>query len=112
MYEQKERNSSIIEKQESMNFQIFKVHFRSLEIQNASFIHRILAQKLDKTPNLIINLEEVDFIDSAGLGVLMMIFNKSKALNGLVIFNEVNPKLYDTFGMVQLTKLIPIVQKR
>ncbi len=62
----------------------------------------------EKNINILINGEELDYIDSTGLGVLMGIYKKlqEKSLNIKII--NLKPNIYKLFDITGLNKIFSI----
>jgi len=62
----------------------------------------------EKNINILINGEELDYIDSTGLGVLMGIYKKlqEKSLNIRII--NLKPNIYKLFDITGLNKIFSI----
>lgn len=55
---------------------------------------------------VILNLEEVSFIDSSGLGVILGRFKKLLPLGGKIIISHVPPHIYKIMELSGLPKII------
>jgi len=61
----------------------------------------------DKT-NLIIDLNEVRFIDSSGLGVLVSGFKNASARNGVLLLCSMQPQVKSMFELTRLHRVFDI----
>jgi anti-sigma B factor antagonist len=57
------------------------------------------------SPHLVIDLGEVTFLDSTGLGVLVGIYHRLRARDGSMSFVGVNDRVRRVFHVTQLTKI-------
>ncbi len=55
--------------------------------------------------DLVIDLEQVEFMDSTGLGVLVGIYHRLRARDGTMSFMGVNDRVRRVFHVTQLTKI-------
>lgn len=56
---------------------------------------------------IIINLEHVDYVDSAGLGSLIEAHRKTKAIGGRLMLCNLRPKLKEA---LEMARLLPIFE--
>ncbi len=59
---------------------------------------------------IVFNLAEVPFIDSAGLGALTLSYTKSKAAGGMLKLAETQARVQDALEMTRLTRLFPLYE--
>ncbi|WP_030169062.1 STAS domain-containing protein [Spirillospora albida] len=59
----------------------------------------------ETAPHLVIDLGEVTFLDSTGLGVLVGIYHRLRARDGSMAFMGVNDRVRRVFHVTQLTKI-------
>lgn len=62
----------------------------------------------EKNQNLIINGEQLDYIDSTGLGVLMGIYKKLQEKNLSISITNLKPNIYKLFDITGLNKIFNI----
>jgi anti-sigma B factor antagonist len=60
------------------------------------------------TPNIVLNLSGVTFIDSAGLGVLTLGYSKTKAAGGMLKIAQPQARVKDAMEMTRLTRMFPL----
>lgn len=58
--------------------------------------------------HLIVNLEQVRFIDSAGLGLLVLVYQSFKLLQAQVSMLKPQSYVREIMGLANVTKMIPI----
>jgi len=61
---------------------------------------------------LIVNLEHVAVMNSAGLGVLIMAQDTMKKRNGRIILTNLQPLMQDIFARMRLDTLFEIYEKK
>ena len=66
-------------------------------------VKKLLAQ----SPNVILNLREVNFIDSGGLGTLVSLYTTARNAGGAVKLARLSQRVGD---LLQLTKLVTIFE--
>ena len=59
--------------------------------------------------NIIFNLEELTFMDSSGIGVILGRFQQLKVKNGCVILCNINDHLEKIIGLSGIKRLIHII---
>lgn len=59
----------------------------------------------DGAAHLVVDLSEVTFLDSTGLGVLVGIYHRLRARDGSMSFMGVNDRVRRVFHVTQLTKI-------
>ena len=62
---------------------------------------------LDKDPKVVMNLREVNFIDSGGLGTLVSLFTSARNAGGAVKLASLSQRVGD---LLQITKLFTIFE--
>jgi len=58
--------------------------------------------------SMVVNLAGVDFIDSAGLGVLVAVWHRAQASPGILALAAPSPQARTVFATTGLTKLFPL----
>lgn len=58
--------------------------------------------------NLILNLEDVDFIDSSGLGAILTIDRTTKENDGFLVLYGLNSQVYSLIKIAKLDKVLSI----
>jgi anti-sigma B factor antagonist len=66
-------------------------------------VKKLLAQ----SPKVVLNLREVNFVDSGGLGTLVSLFTTARNAGGAVKLASVTRRVVD---LLQLTKLVTIFE--
>jgi anti-sigma B factor antagonist len=57
---------------------------------------------------IVLNLADVPFIDSAGLGALTVGYTRTKAAGGLLKIAAVQPRVRDALEMTRLTRMFTL----
>lgn len=81
-----------------------------ITLGEASQAVRDTAEKLieERRPQIVFNLKDVPFIDSAGLGALTLSYTKAKAAGGLLKLACPQARVLDALEMTRLTRLFPV----
>lgn len=58
--------------------------------------------------SLVVNLADVDFIDSTGVGVFVGVWHRVQALSGILALAELSPRAHSVFSLAGLTKMLSI----
>lgn len=85
----------------------------NIKIENALDVKRLLIKKLKEAKEetgrtLIIDFDEVNFIDSTGLGILVSIHKRSIEQDVQLILRNVSPKVFDIFELTMLDEVFTI----
>ena len=68
---------------------------------------------LDKSPQkAILNLSEIDFMDSSGLGLIMGRYALMQRLGGVLILRNPNPRIIKIFELAGLGRMVEIEEIR
>jgi anti-sigma B factor antagonist len=74
-------------------------------------IDELLQKQRDEgTRQIVLNLSGVPFIDSAGLGLLIMNLAKMKAAGGMIRLAEPQSRVQSALELTRLTNLFPIFE--
>jgi anti-sigma B factor antagonist len=80
-----------------------------LDLYNAYKLKELLTKMLEKNIELfIINLDEVEYIDSSGIGVLIYISSTVKKLNLKLAITNVHGSVQKVMELTKLTDYFPI----
>ena len=79
---------------------------------NAKELHDQINDLFNSSPpsTLLINMEKVEFMDSAGLMVLVNAFNRAKELDMFFQLRSVNESVRIIFELTQLDQVFDIVE--
>lgn len=80
------------------NVIIFKIE-GSIDSKTAGDLQLQIMDKVTKTDNVILSLSNVDFVSSAGLRLLLMVYRQIKLKNGQVILVGVSEEIKDVMSM-------------
>ncbi len=72
------------------------------------FKNKVMELIEKKSVNIIINGEELEYIDSTGLGILMSIYKKSQEKNLKVKITNLKSNIYKLFDITGLNKVFDI----
>lgn len=82
-----------------------------LDAHNSPELKTAILQQFDaEKKNLIIDLNEVRFIDSSGLGVLVSGFKNASARNGLLLLCALQPQVKSMFELTRLHRVFDIYE--
>ncbi len=96
-----------ISNKEEEKFQILSV---SGEVDASSSIHldSALAEAIEKKKDIIVDLEHLNYISSAGLGVFMSYLKELETHNLKLILSGLNQKVFNVFEILGLDQLLTI----
>lgn len=83
-----------------------------IDLVNAEKFRLTVDKQLEKKQNahLIINLENVEFIDSSGLGAILGRYKKISQLGGKIALINPKPQVLRILELSGFTKIMPIFQ--
>ncbi|TNY37321.1 STAS domain-containing protein [Thermomonospora catenispora] len=77
-----------------------------LDVFSSPRLREQLLDVIDTGPiRLVVDLSDVTFLDSTGLGVLVGIYHRLRARNGTMSFVGANERVRRVFHVTQLTKI-------
>jgi anti-sigma B factor antagonist len=80
-----------------------------LDIVTSDAVRRELAQLIDDGHHaLALNLSDVGFVDSSGLGVLVAIHRHAEAQGGSLVLQSVTPQVRRLFDITRLGDLLTV----
>lgn len=80
-----------------------------IDVYSAPELRDTIAEKMGLgPPNLILNLEFVDFIDSTGLAVMIGALKRAKEVDGAFVLVKPNEQVKRVLRITDLTKVLPI----
>jgi anti-sigma B factor antagonist len=75
--------------------------------EESARLREIVKELLSQNPKIVMNLREVNFIDSGGLGTLVSLFTSARNAGGAVKLASLNQRVGD---LLQITKLFTIFE--
>lgn len=78
-----------------------------MDTMTAPELERVIAEKLDGVETLILDLEKLDYVSSAGLRVLLSAQKKMKAQGKMEVCN-VNELVMEVFEITGFTEILTI----
>ena len=83
-----------------------------LDHHTADMVRDKIEQELEKgmVNNLVVNLENLTFMDSSGLGVMLGRYKKVRLLNGKMYICCVPPTIYKIFELSGIFKILPVYE--
>jgi len=72
-------------------------------------VHRALVGACEEKPRrLVVNLEEVSYMDSSGIGTLVEVFRRVNAYDGKLGLCGISPRVRSLFEITKLDKFFKI----
>lgn len=76
-----------------------------IDLHHVPQIHPVLLREVDKKPSvLVIDLGDVGYMDSSGVGVLVQVFQRVKAYRGKLRLARMGPRVRSIFEITKLDK--------
>ena len=89
------------------NYQLFRLTGLLDAISEATF-RKVLSKCIDEGPkHVILDLSQIDFVDSSGLGALVQLVKKAQTLEGTLQIVS-NPRVTQTVKLVRLEKFLSL----
>ncbi|OCR00658.1 anti-sigma F factor antagonist [Oscillatoriales cyanobacterium USR001] len=89
------------------NYQLFRLTGLLDAFSEATF-RKVLEKCIDEGPkHLILDLSQIDFVDSSGLGALVQLVKKAQGLAGTLQVVS-NPRVTQTVKLVRLEKFLSL----
>ena len=89
------------------NYQLFRLTGLLDAFSEATF-RKVLSKCIDEGPkHLILDLSQIDFVDSSGLGALVQLVKKAQTLEGTLQIVS-NPRVTQTVKLVRLEKFLSL----
>jgi anti-sigma B factor antagonist len=96
-----------IEKRVVDGIAIMTCHGRVMFGEEATALRDNLKEALKNTPRLVLNLSDVTYIDSGGLGTLVGVYSSARAAGADIKLTGLGQRLRD---VLQITKLATVFQ--
>ena len=89
------------------NYQLFRLTGLLDAFSEATF-RKVLSKCIDEGPkHVILDLSQIDFVDSSGLGALVQLVKKAQTLEGTLQIVS-NPRVTQTVKLVRLEKFLSL----
>jgi anti-sigma B factor antagonist len=75
--------------------------------EESASLRELVRQMLAQSPKVVMNLRDVNYIDSGGLGTLVSLYTTARNAGGAVKLARLNQRVGD---LLQLTKLLTIFE--
>ncbi|MGI6449579.1 MAG: STAS domain-containing protein [Desulfitobacteriia bacterium] len=82
-----------------------------LDMNNADELKRLIDSEIDKKGirTVVLHMDDLTFIDSSGLGVILGRYKKLLPLGGKILIANVPPHLYNIMELSGLPKIIDFI---
>ncbi len=87
---------------------IIKVFTLKDESTNEALFEEVFEPKNHFSPNIVIDLGQIKFINSLGLNLLLKIHNQSEVLGGRVVLVETSSKVHNLIKLTRLNEVFTI----
>ncbi|MBW3587275.1 MAG: STAS domain-containing protein [Cyanobacteria bacterium 0813] len=89
------------------NYQLFRLTGLLDAFSEATF-RKVLSKCIEESPkHVILDLSQIDFVDSSGLGALVQLVKKAQTLEGTLQIVS-NPRVTQTVKLVRLEKFLSL----
>jgi anti-sigma B factor antagonist len=81
----------------------------AVDLHHTPQVHKALVSACDQKPaRLIINLSDVSYMDSSGIGTLVEVFRRVNAYKGVLVLCGMNERVHSVFEITKLDKFFRI----
>lgn len=81
----------------------------AIDLHHAPNMHKMLVAACERKPRrLVINLTEVSYMDSSGIGTLVEVYRRVNGYNGDLRLCGMNDRVYSVFEITKLDKFFKI----
>ena len=87
---------------------IVRPELDAIDATSATELKRLLGELVPRHPRMVLDLEQVGFLDSSGLGAILSALRKLNAAGGDLKLCNVSPPVHALFEMVRLHKIVEI----
>jgi anti-sigma B factor antagonist len=87
---------------------VLKVKAESLETDNVAAFRAAITPQLDKSAHFVIDLSEVEFMDSTGLGSMLSCLRIVKSKGGTLRLCNLSSEVEQLFEMVMMDRVFDI----
>jgi anti-sigma B factor antagonist len=87
---------------------VAKVHSGTLETENVGAFRTAVAPIMDQSDQVVLDLSEVAFMDSTGLGAMLSCLRSMKAKGGTLRVCNLTPEVRRLFDMVMMDRVFDI----
>jgi anti-sigma B factor antagonist len=79
-----------------------------LDLATAPELRNALQEALTERPNLVLDMSDLRFLDSTGIGVLVRIHKRASAVGGALVFAEVPNNVVKILEVTCLDRIFPV----
>jgi anti-sigma B factor antagonist len=97
-----------IETENLRNAIVAKVRATTLETENVGAFRSAASPILDSSDNVVLDLSEVTFMDSTGLGAMLSCLRTMKAKGGTLSVVNLTPEVRRLFDLVMMDRVFEI----
>jgi len=81
----------------------------TVDMHHTPEVHKALVSACNRKPqNLVINMEEVTYMDSSGIGTLVEVFRRVNGYQGKLALCGLNERVHSVFEITKLDKFFKI----
>jgi anti-sigma B factor antagonist len=89
---------------------VAKVHANTIETQNVGDFRQAIAPELERASNIVLDLGEIEFMDSTGLGAMLSCLRTIKAKGGSLRLASLTPEVRRLFDLVMMDRVFEIYE--
>lgn len=89
-------------------FLVYEVPHESLDASNSGEFKATILSKLKGNPNLVLDLNRLEFLDSSGLGAFLAALRRANSLGGDIKLCRLTPAVRSIFELVRMNRIFEI----
>ena len=79
-----------------------------IDIMSSEELKKEISEIINENKDIIINGENIEYMDSTGLGVLISLLKKTKEQDNKIVIKNLKPNIYKLFNITGLIKVFEI----
>jgi anti-sigma B factor antagonist len=91
---------------------VFEIPVESLDASNAAQIKGTLMSLIKANPNMILDLNHLQFLDSSGMGAFLAVLRRANSLGGDVKLSCMSKPVRSIFALVRMHRIFEIFNDR
>ena len=89
---------------------IIQFQFETLDANNAKMVRQMVDPMIQDRKKVALDMSEVQFIDSSGLGTLLTFYRKVKSVEGNLLLYGMTSQARSLFELVKMDRIFEVVE--
>ncbi|MDP8245679.1 MAG: STAS domain-containing protein [Candidatus Hinthialibacter antarcticus] len=91
---------------------IIQFRFETLDANNAKMVRQEVDPIIQDRKKVAVDMSEVQFIDSSGLGTLLTFYRKVKSVEGSLLLYGMTSQAMSLFELVKMDRIFEVVESQ